>query len=143
MNEITFFTEDLEYNLLQKDKIKDWIVHTIEAEGYEVESISYILCSDEYLHKINVEYLNHDFYTDIITFDNTEENEAITADLFVSIERVTDNAEQQSIPFIDELRRVLIHGVLHLVGYHDKTPEVQQEMRQKENAYLSLPQFQL
>ncbi|MGL1884885.1 MAG: rRNA maturation RNase YbeY [Reichenbachiella sp.] len=142
MNEITFFTEDLEFSLPQEDKVKDWIIHTVEAEGYKIETISYIFCSDEYLHKINVEYLDHDYYTDIITFDNSEEDEALTSDLFISIERVKDNAEEQSITFIEELRRVVIHGVLHLVGYHDKTPEQKKEMRQKENAYLSLPEFQ-
>lgn len=143
MENIQFFYEDTDFVLHQADKITSWIAHTIQEEGYQLESISYIFCSDEYLHKVNVEYLDHDYYTDIITFDNSDQVEDIVeADIFISIDRVEDNAQEQETQFLHELRRVIIHGVLHLVGYNDKGEDEKQLMREKENAYLSLPQFQ-
>lgn len=143
MNQINFFYEDTAFELTHKEIISSWIAHTITVEKCELSEINYIFCSDEYLHQINVDYLQHDYYTDIITFDNSEEEGIIESDIFVSIERVQDNAQDQGIPFEQELRRVIIHGVLHLVGYNDKTDTEQAEMTEKENAYLSLPQFKI
>ncbi|MCV9388329.1 rRNA maturation RNase YbeY [Reichenbachiella ulvae] len=142
MDNIQFFYEDTSFELKDHERISQWITHTVEQEGFNIESINYIFCSDEYLHQVNVDYLNHDYYTDIITFDNSENEEHIESDIFISIDRVEDNAEQQGISFSEELRRVIIHGILHLVGYNDKTEEEKSLMREKENAYLSLPQFQ-
>lgn len=142
MAAINFFYEDTAFELSHKEIISDWISHTITSENHELSEINYIFCSDEYLHQINVDYLQHDYYTDIITFDNSEEEGIVESDIFVSIERVEDNAQDQGIPFEQELRRVIIHGVLHLVGFNDKTEAEQKLMREKENAYLSLPQFQ-
>lgn len=142
MESIQFFYEDTDFQLDHHKRISQWILHTVEQEGFALESINYIFCSDEYLHQVNVDYLNHDYYTDIITFDNSESEGLIESDIFVSIDRVEDNAESQGISFIEELRRVIIHGILHLVGYNDKTEEEKELMREKENAYLSLPQFQ-
>ncbi|MEO9803665.1 MAG: rRNA maturation RNase YbeY [Reichenbachiella sp.] len=138
MDQINFFYEDTSFELTQKESISSWIMQTIATEGHKFQELNYIFCSDEYLHQINVEYLQHDYYTDIITFDNSEQAKTIEGDIFVSVERVQDNAQDQGIPFELELRRVIIHGLLHLVGYNDKTDEQQREMREKENAYLSL-----
>lgn len=143
MSLINFFCEDVDFELTHKETIQSWITHTITNENYSISELNYIFCSDEYLHKINIDYLDHDYYTDIITFDNSDEEGTVEGDIFVSIERVRDNAQDQGIPFELELRRVIIHGVLHLVGYNDKTTSEQQAMREKENAYLSLPQFQI
>lgn len=143
MNEITFFSEEIDFHLMDSEKIQNWIRHTVEQENQKIEAINYIFCTDEYLHKINVEYLSHDYYTDIITFDNSEEDGLIEGDIFISIERVEDNAHANSVLLLEELRRVIIHGVLHLIGYNDKTDSEQEVMTQKENAYLSLPQFSI
>lgn len=141
MDQINFFNEDIECDLPNQEIICAWIAHTISSENYKLSEINYIFCSDEYLRQVNIDYLEHDYYTDIITFDNSEEEGIVESDIFVSIDRIRDNAQDQGVPFEHELRRVLIHGVLHLVGYNDKTEAEQEEMREKENAYLSLPQF--
>lgn len=142
-DKIQFFYEETDYVLKPVEEITNWLLHSIMTENKELSSINYILCSDEYLHKVNVEYLNHDYYTDIITFDNSEDNNIIEGDIFISIDRIRDNAANEGVPFIKELRRVMIHGVLHLVGFNDKTDDEQKLMRQKENEYLSLPEFKI
>lgn len=139
---VNIFYEDTPFILQEVENITAWINHTIDTEGCELSNINYIFCSDEYLHQVNVDYLQHDYYTDIITFDNSEEEGLIEGDLFISIDRVEDNAVQQKTVFHVELKRVIIHGVLHLLGYNDKTDEERNLMREKENAYLSLPEFQ-
>ena len=143
MSSINFFCEDVAFELTHSETIQAWITHTINNENHSISELNYIFCSDEYLHKINIDYLDHDYYTDIITFDNSDEEQIVEGDIFISIERVEDNAQDQGIAFELELRRVLIHGVLHLLGYKDKSQSEQQQMREKENAYLSLPQFQI
>lgn len=136
MAEINFFTEDLIFELNDKEAINAWIEQTIEGEGYQLRLLNFILCSDEYLHQINVEYLDHDTLTDIITFDNSEEEDEVEGDIFVSIDRVKDNAQTMSLSFEEEFHRVLIHGVLHLCGYLDKSDEEKQQMRSKEDEAL-------
>lgn len=143
MDQINFFGEDTDFELTHKEIISSWIAHTITAENHQLSELNYIFCSDEYLLQINVDYLQHDYYTDVITFDNSEEEGVVEGDIFISIDRIADYAQDQGIPFETELRRVIIHGVLHLVGYNDKTDAQQEEMTEKENAYLSLPQFQI
>ncbi|WP_323755608.1 rRNA maturation RNase YbeY [Roseivirga sp.] len=139
MDNISFFSEDIDFSLQQEEKITLWLERIAELENTPIEEISYIFCTDDYLLKINQEYLDHDYYTDIITFDNRDSPEdPIESDIFVSIDRVTENASDQNVSFEHELKRVLAHGLLHLIGYNDKTEEEQLLMREKEEAYLSL-----
>lgn len=134
---ITFHSEDVDFHLVNEKKRIKWIKDSIKNEAKKVGEISYIFCSDEYLHKMNLEYLNHDTYTDIITFDYTEEN-IVSGDIFISIDRVKENAIKFKTHFENELSRVIIHGALHLMGYKDKTPQQKEQMRSKEDFYLSL-----
>ena len=138
---IRFFKEDVNYNLKNKLALKRWITDTIVAEGYKLKELSYILCSDGYLLRINQEYLNHDTYTDIITFDNTENEGVIAGDIFISIDRVRENAKQLHATDTDELHRVMIHGALHLLGYKDKSKSDKAKMTQKEDFYLAERRF--
>lgn len=138
---INFFTEDVSYTLKNKTAIRQWIKNAIKLEGFKAGEISFILCSDDYLHKINIEYLDHDTYTDIITFDNSEEENRITGDIFISLERIQENAGKFKVPVQDELHRVIIHGILHLCGYLDKSPKDKKLMTANEDKYLSLRAF--
>lgn len=135
--EISFNDIDVKSNLKQKKQVKSWIQNCIGMEGLELGEISYNFCSDEELLKTNITYLNHDFYTDIITFE-LNENKLIIGDIYISIDRVKENAKSVGTSFSLELKRVLIHGVLHLCGYKDKSRKQQEIMRQKEDYYLSL-----
>lgn len=131
---ISFFTEDVDYTLKDKLKIKRWIQQTVASESKKTEDINIIFCSDEYLLEVNKQYLNHDYYTDIITFNyNTDK---INGDLFISLDRVADNANQNNVPRETELLRVIIHGVLHLLGYNDKTAKEEKEIRAKEDSCI-------
>jgi probable rRNA maturation factor len=143
MPAISFFEEDITYKLKHKTALRQWITQTIHAEGYKLKELSYIFCSDSYLLQINRQYLNHDTYTDIITFDNSDTDKMITGDIFISIERVRENAVKFNISETDELHRVIIHGVLHLLGYKDKTPVTKQKMTQKEDFYLNRKGFNI
>ncbi len=134
---IRYFTEDITFQLKEKRKVSKWVKETVASESFKLGDINYIFCSDEYLLNVNKQYLNHNYYTDIITFDNTEDENKISGDIFVSIDRVKENAMNHKFEFDEELRRVLIHGILHLCGYKDKTPKQKKEMRNKENFYLS------
>ncbi|WP_339813573.1 rRNA maturation RNase YbeY [uncultured Imperialibacter sp.] len=135
---ITFFSEDVSFKLSSPNKIRRWIKEVIHLEKQTLSEISYIFCSDDYLHNMNVQYLNHDTLTDIITFDNSEQEELIEGDIFISVDRVKENATQLNLPFDTELHRVMIHGILHLCGYKDKTSADNELMRKKEDACLSL-----
>lgn len=136
MPSINFFQEDVNFKLSGKLKLKQWIKDTIAAEGYKLDELNYIFCSDEYLLGINQQYLDHDTYTDIITFDNSERPKLITGDIFISIERIRENAEKFSVSVNRELQRVVIHGALHLLGYKDKKPAEKKLMTEKEDFYL-------
>lgn len=139
---INFFTEDVEFKLKHKTILKKWISEVVKSEDQLIDDLNYIFCSDEYLLEINRQYLDHDYYTDIITFDNREEEqEPISSDIFVSIDRIKDNSTTLGVTFEQELYRVLIHGVLHLLGQADKTEQQQAEMRKREEASLSLLQI--
>lgn len=135
---INFHIEEIEFKVVNPIKIKRWLKSTILSEGYELSEINYIFCADEYLHKINLEYLDHDTLTDIITFDNSEGEKQIEGDIFVSIDRVHDNAKDFNSTFEQEFRRVVVHGILHLCGYFDKSVEDEKLMRMKEEYYLNL-----
>ena len=141
MPSINFFEEDIRFKLKDKAKVKTWVKATIETEGYKLQELNYIFCSDEYLLDINRQYLDHDTYTDIITFDNSEKEKVITGDIFISIDRVRENAEKFSSGELNELHRVIIHGALHLLGYKDKTAESKKNMTSKEDQYLSIRNF--
>lgn len=135
---ITFDTEDVKFTLKNKTLLKQWITSTIEKKKRKPGEIAFIFCSDEHLLNINNEYLNHDTFTDIITFDYSKENHLlpVSGDIFISIDRVKENASKFSKTFEDELHRVIIHGVLHLLGYTDKTKTTKAEMTKQEDACL-------
>ena len=137
--EIYFHIEEpLQYELKQEKLIKKVLLKTIAAENYELECLNFILCNDEYLHRMNVQYLQHDTLTDVITFDNSEIENEIEGDIFISLERVAENAIVFKTTTEEELHRVMLHGTLHLLGYKDKSETEQQIMRQKEDYYLEL-----
>lgn len=144
---ITFNNEDIQFNLKNKTKLKNWIVSTIEKKKQKAGDISFVFCSDAFLLEMNKEYLNHDTYTDIITFDYCQPEKQpfshekgvlaiVSGDIFISIDRVKENAKTFSKTFEDELHRVIIHGVLHLLGYKDKTKIAKAEMRKQEDLCL-------
>lgn len=132
---ITYYSEDVAFELSDDHLISRWIVDTINDEEFIPGEMSIIFCSDEYLLNINQQYLQHDYFTDIITFEYSRE--PISGDLFISIDRIRDNAEEYEVPFEKELYRVIIHGVLHLMGYQDKSPAESDLIRSKENEYLN------
>ena len=136
MPKINFYTEDIKYTLKSKIIIKKWIENTIIEEGYRLAELNFILCSDEYLLRINQDYLQHDDYTDVITFDNSEQPKTIVSDIFISVDRVKENAMSFKSSTAKELCRVMIHGTLHLLGYLDKTKAAKKEMTAKEDFYL-------
>ena len=136
MPSVQFFEEDLFYKLKHKTALRQWITQTIQAEGYRLKELSYIFCTDNYLLQLNRQYLNHDTYTDIITFDNSSADRMIEGDIFISIDRIRENALNFGIAESDELHRVIIHGALHLLGYKDKTPADKKKMTFKEDFYL-------
>ena len=138
MSEIHFFEEDINFNVPNHNNLTSWLSQIIRAEGYQLEELNYIFCTDNYLHQMNLTYLNHDTLTDIITFDNSESEQIIEGDIFISIERVKENSEEFEVPFETELNRVLVHGLLHLIGYKDKSVSEKALMREKEEACLSL-----
>jgi probable rRNA maturation factor len=135
---VYFFSEEVTYTVKNKIQIRNWISDTIIAEGYQLEELNFILCSDEYLLAMNKQYLKHDTYTDVITFDNSEGLKMILGDIFISIERVQENARQFKTTIQKELCRVMIHGTLHLLGYPDKGKAAKTVMTQKEDQYLAL-----
>ena len=134
---IHFFTEDISFTLKQKGQLSTWIKNTIIAEGLKLKVLNFIFCSDNYLLSINQNYLKHDTLTDIITFDNSENKRVISGDIFISVERVRENAQSFKVTSESELHRVMIHGTLHLLGYADKGKEAKALMTDKENLYLS------
>ena len=132
---IHFFYENT--SEIIEENIKPWIEKIIITEEKRLGEINYIFCDDEYLLKINQDYLQHDYYTDIITFDNVR-GKTISGEIFVSLQRIKDNASLISKNYEEETRRVIAHDILHLCGYKDKTDEQQKEMRAKEDFYLNI-----
>lgn len=135
---INFFEEETPFRFEKRLKRKKWLKSIAESEEYKIKDLNYIFCSDEYLYNINVEYLNHHTYTDIITFDNSEEEETIEGDIFISIERVQENSSKHQASIEDELSRVISHGLFHLIGYKDKKKEEAEIMRSKEEFAINL-----
>ncbi|PRZ01910.1 rRNA maturation RNase YbeY [Marinilabilia salmonicolor] len=132
---ISFSTYDIEYQLPNTEKITDWITEVIENKGFKVGEINYLLCSDDYILESNKKFLSHNYLTDIITFDYSSKRK-ISGDVLISIPTVSVNAERFGVTFFNELLRVIIHGVLHLMGYDDHTDEEKQTMRNAENIAL-------
>ena len=127
---------EIEFELENQDNVLKWISSSISDEGFKEGEINYIFCSDDYLLELNVKHLNHNTLTDIISFDYTM-GKLISGDVFISINRVIENAKSFNVSFEDELHRVMIHGILHYCGYKDKSIEDKFEMRSKEDLYLS------
>ncbi|SEF88365.1 rRNA maturation RNase YbeY [Sphingobacterium lactis] len=138
MKDIQFFSEDIEFTLKNKQKVREWIGNSIKAEGFKrIGELNFVFCSDAYLLEINKQYLNHDTYTDIVTFDSSESADTIAGDIFISVDRTRENAAKFGVSETDELHRVIIHGVMHLCGYYDKKKEDKALMTEKENTYLA------
>lgn len=131
------YNYESEFQLDNEDVFSQWIEQVVLSENKSLGEVNYIFCNDDYLHKINVEYLNHDTLTDIISFDYTE-GDLIQGDIFISTERVADNASDFDFPFNEELKRVMIHGILHYCGYKDKSKDDEQLMRLKENEKIKM-----
>lgn len=137
MNEVQFFFLQPVSVLKQRNTLKSFLAKTASKEGRPIDSLNIIFCSDDYLLNINKQFLNHDYYTDIITFDLSESKKGLlSAELYISYERVKDNAHQLKTTFSKELHRVIFHGLLHLLGYKDKSTKDQMEMRQMEDKLL-------
>jgi|SRR6185436_19350557 len=145
MPSINFFTENVKFNPSKADKnaLRKWIAAVVKREKFTIGEINYIFCSDKFLHQLNEQFLHHDDYTDIITFDLSTSPSAkkIQGEIFISVERIKENAKKFNTTFHDELHRVMIHGVLHLAGHKDKTKSDKSAMRKKENYYLNLRSF--
>jgi rRNA maturation RNase YbeY len=134
---IFFFSEGIDFDIINPDAYREWLALLIKEEEMNLENLNYIFCDDDYLYEMNVRYLNHDTLTDVITFDFSNEPQALHGDIFISINRVEDNAKDLKINFEQELQRVMAHGVLHLCGYGDKEADDITLMREKENYYIA------
>lgn len=132
---VTFSNDNINFNLKRKAAIKSWIKSVVEKERFNLGHLNYIFTSDESLLKINIQFLNHNTYTDIITF-NYNEGKKVSGDVFISVDRIKENAAKYGVDFEEELHRVIIHGVLHLCGYKDKSKADSEIMRRKENSAL-------
>jgi probable rRNA maturation factor len=130
------FNYETDFLIENEERLATWISEVISSEGFKEDEINYIFCDDEYLFKLNVEFLDHDTLTDIISFDYSI-GKIIQGDIFISIERVRENASDFNVSFLDELHRVMVHGVLHYCGYKDKSDGEEKLMREKENHYLN------
>ncbi len=134
---ISYFAEKTAMPKIKKREVSAWIKKVAEKHGFSVGDVSYIFCSDEHILEINKEYLQHDYYTDIITFDYTEKK-CISGDIFISLDTVSSNAEKFNVSYENELYRVIIHGILHLCGINDKSPEEREVMEKYENEALKM-----
>ncbi len=131
------FNSNIDFKLKNKIKLKKWINNVIEKEGKKLKFVNFMFCDDKEMVEKNINYLNHMTYTDILTFDYTENN-IISGDIIISIDRIKENAKTYNVTFKKELTRVIIHGILHLIGYKDKSKKEKKIMREKEDFYLSL-----
>ena len=134
---IRYFQEDIRFDLKQKMQNNRWLKMVAGSEMRRIGAVNIIFCSDNYILDVNMRYLQHDYFTDIITFDYCE-GDKLSGDLFISVDSVRENALYYGTEFEDELNRVMVHGILHLIGYDDHTEEEQKVMREKEDYYLSL-----
>ncbi|MEI6682812.1 MAG: rRNA maturation RNase YbeY [Bacteroidota bacterium] len=137
---ISFFCEKIKFNLKNREKLRDWIITVAAAHEWKVGEVTYVFCDDEYLLDINIRYLKHDTLTDIITFPLQDEPQIIKGEIYISIPRVFENAENFGIETETELHRVMVHGILHLMGFKDKSKEQKVHMRQLEDDSLMILQ---
>ncbi len=135
---VHFFSEDIDFELPEKLRRKRWLKQLATGAGFRIKELNYVFCSDEYLYQMNVDYLNHNTYTDIITFDNSEKAKELEGDIFISVDRVRENAKSVQVEEEVELTRVLAHGLLHLMGYKDKAKDEASLMRSKEEEAIEL-----
>ncbi|MDW3650776.1 MAG: rRNA maturation RNase YbeY [Bacteroidia bacterium] len=139
---LEFFSQEIEFTLDKEDSVRDWILFVIDSYDKKVSQINYIFCSDDYLLELNRTHLQHDYYTDILTFPYAPAGvEELISDIYISIDRVKDNAHSYELPFIDELHRVMIHGALHLIGFDDHGDAAKKEMSAKEDMALAQRKF--
>lgn len=138
---ISFFTADITYSLKSRTNIRHWLLKVASSEKKRISSLNIIFCSDDYLYKMNRQFLKHNTFTDIITFDNSVDLKHISGELYISLDRIRDNAATLGVTIKDELHRVIVHGLLHLCGYTDKTPSDRKKMSLKEDFYLQRRQF--
>lgn len=138
MSPVLFFYADVSIGFTQRNRLKSFIPHIFKLEKRELNQLHYIFCSDDYLLSINIEFLKHDNFTDIITFDLSEPKAPCTGEIYISVDRVKENARRLKTNFEEEIRRVIFHGALHLCGYKDKKKREIEQMRNKENQYLRL-----
>ena len=137
---ISFFTADITYALRSRGDLRLWLAEVAKREGYRLDELNIILCSDNYLYKLNVDFLKHATLTDIITFDNSTAKGRISGELYMSLDRIRDNAKLLKVNIKDELHRVMVHGLLHLCGHSDKSKELKSKMRGLEDKYLLIRQ---
>jgi probable rRNA maturation factor len=134
---IRFFSEEINFTFKKKIKTRNWLSNVIREENNSPQNINYIFCSDEYLLELNKKYLHHNTFTDILTFPDLSNSKKISGDIYISIERTKENAEKYQQTFDKELARIMVHGILHLLGYKDKAPEDKELMTLKEDYYLT------
>lgn len=140
MADVSFHSEQTDFTVSNPEQIASWLEETCHAEGKQLTELGIIFCSDDYLLEMNRKHLDHDYFTDIITFDYCEDS-FVSGDLFISIDRIAENASNFGVKILDELHRVMVHGVLHLIGYSDKGEVAKIQMTSKEDFYLSLRSF--
>ncbi len=136
MPSVSFASEQTEYSISNQPETTSWFISVCKSEQKNLSELTYIFCSDDYLLELNQKHLCHDYYTDVITFDYSDEK-TVSGDVFISIDRVIDNAASVGVPVREELDRIMIHGLLHLLGYKDKSAEEKERMTHKEDFYLS------
>lgn len=134
---ISYFSQKRSFRFSRQKRTSTWLVAIARREDFNIADIQYVFCTDNYLLKINQKFLSHDTFTDIITFDYSS-GKALEGEIYISVERVKENSASLGVPFQTELHRVMAHGLLHLMGYSDKTPRQKAQMRKKEEACLSL-----
>ena len=136
---VSYYNDSTTYRLREKRKVAAWLKMVAEQEGYTLGDVTYIFCSSEVHRKMNIDYIGHDYFTDIITFDYSElEEGVVSGDIFIDVETVADNARIYGVTAREEMLRVVVHGVLHLCGQKDKEPEDEKEMHRKEDKYLAM-----
>jgi len=140
MTIVSFHSEQTDFSVSNESLIADWLIDVCLKEGKTLTEVSVIFCSDDYLLEVNRNHLEHDYYTDVITFDYSEELD-VAGDIFISVDRVTENALSLGVAMTEELHRIIVHGTLHLLGYTDKKTEAKEQMTAKEDFYLSLRSF--
>lgn len=140
-NRVGFQSADLSFSLKQRKNTRDWLIRVAAVYNFSLADVQYIFCTDEFLLDINRSFLQHDYFTDIITFDLGEKKGDLCSEIYISIPRVKENAKTYGVPFYEELHRVMAHGILHLCGFKDKTPKQEKQMHEAENAALGMRNF--